>query len=128
MVEHFSEEASRVCTSTKPKEIDIVSRRIVPHQETITSHDMISECRTNCRVLCLVVPGLETRVEACVFEGIACDVCTNAGLVVVESVSLRSVEHSIYLQDIAVRVRSAELVTRTIKTENESGTQGLCHG
>ena len=127
MIEHFRQKTSRVRTSTEPEEVDIVSGGIVPHQETIASHDMIGERRANCRVFCFVVPGFEACIEPCMLEGSTRDIRANAGLIVVESIALRPVKHSVDLQDTTVFVGAAELVPSTIKAEHKRAAGGLRH-
>ena len=114
MVEHFGAETSGVGASTEAKEVDVVSRRVVAHQETIASHDVIGESGANCRIFCLVVPGFETS-KSCMLERIACDIGTNAGLVVVETVCLLPVKHSVDLQDITVLVCASKIVPGTVE-------------
>ena len=47
------------------------------------------------------------------------DICSNAGLIVLELIIAIAIKHAIYLKDIGVRIRAAEFVARTVKTKDE---------
>ena len=115
MVEHFRQEASRVRTSTEPKEVDIVSGGIVPHQKTIPCHDMIGERSANCRVFCFVIPRFETRIKPGMLKGTAGDIRANARLIVMKGIALCAVQHSIDFENTTVFIGATELVPSTIK-------------
>ncbi len=102
VVKHFSEEAGDICSSAETKHEDVVVN-VSFHQKLIPTHDMLVERSTDSRIFCFQIPWFEPRSHACMRKRSSVHVRANAWLVVV-LISIVSIKHSIYLQDVTISV------------------------
>lgn len=87
----------------------------------VPGHDMQVKGGANCAVLCFCIPMLESinssrpRHRTVGLRNVG----SNTGLIVMELIIAVAIEHAIYLEDIGVRVCTAELVASTIKAKDK---------
>lgn len=75
----------------------------------------------NRAVLRFCVPMLESVDTSCSEHGTVglCNVCSNARLVVMKLIIAIAIKHAVYLENVGVRIRAAELIASTVEAQNE---------
>ena len=107
-----------------PKKVNIIPSSIIPHQELIPSHNMLSETRSNSLVLSLRIPRLDPANPGLFGERARFHIRANTRLIVAEQVRILFVEHTVDFQDVAITSGSLELVAGAIEAEDECFLRG----
>jgi hypothetical protein len=84
LVKHLSKESGCITTSRKAKHVNIITRRIILHEELISSNNMLVEGRADSAILGLLVLVLQFLDGASGTQRGGGDVRPNTRLVIME--------------------------------------------
>jgi hypothetical protein len=101
-VNHFGQKTSGIAASRESKHVDVVSWRVVLHQEFIPANHMVVERSTNGTVFSLDVPILQLCDSSGSAQTCGRNICANSRLIVVETFSRRAIKHPEDLEDVTV--------------------------
>jgi hypothetical protein len=137
VVEHLGKEARRVGAAAEAEEVDVISRRVITHQELhrwstplntpsyeilthfVPTHNMVSEaCADRC-IFGLGVGAFEPRQFTRMRQGRRRNVSAYARLIIMKLAVVAPVEHAEYLEDVGVGISARELVSGAIEAEDK---------
>ena len=109
-INHLRKESRGITTPREAKHVDVVSGRVVLHEEFVSTDDMVGERGADSAILGLRIPVLQLFPRSPRAELGRGNVRSDPGLVVVETVPLRPVKHAKDLEDVTIAGVPVELI------------------